>query len=311
MLFSVVIPAYNAEKFIHRSIGSVLGQTFDDFEVVVVNDGSRDATWERIGEITDPRVHAVSQENGGVSVARNTGIMHAKGDYVCFLDADDEYLPDHLKIFATLIERYPTRGFFASNFCVSDIDDAEKVTMPECTGEVFVYENVVEQILIQSELICTGCVCIRRELFEKYGMFVPGVKLGEDTDMWRRVYVHTGLVFSDRATFKCNRDGSAATRSYSRRFEVDPLGRLPQFLADPEISDAVKESLKTEHEMVKTQVVRSYLFVGDRKSARELMRTVDRTRIPKRRWQITRLCFWIPSFVIRAALKFKNRGLYR
>ncbi len=311
MMFSVVIPAYNAEKFIHRGINSVLNQTFGDFEVVVVNDGSKDATWERLQEVTDPRAVTLTQENQGVSVARNTGISHAKGDYVCFLDADDEYLPEHLAHFAELIRQYPEERFFASNFCVSDIDNAEKVTVPECTGKVMVLRDVIRQLLITPELIWTGCVCIRRDMFEKYGMFVPGVKLGEDTDMWRRVYVHTGAVYSDRITVKRNRDGSAATRSYSRRFDVDPLGRMPQFLSDPDIADEVKDSLCTEHELTKIQVVRSHLFVGDRKAAKEMLGTVDRMRIPKRKWQITRLCFWIPSCLIRAVFKLKNRGMYQ
>ena len=98
-LISVIIPAYNAEATIRRAAASVLGQSYENVELVVVNDGSKDATKEILAQLAAeyPNCRPVHQENGGVSKARNTGLSAASGDYIAFLDADDEMLPDCLE----------------------------------------------------------------------------------------------------------------------------------------------------------------------------------------------------------------------
>ena len=159
-------------------------------------------------------------------------------------------------------------------------------------------------------MIWTGCVCIRRKIFELYGVFEAGVKIGEDTDMWRRVYVHTGVVYIDKVTVKRNRDGSEATRHYTRNFNADPLNRMAYFFGDHTITDNVKESLKIQYELTKLQVVRSYLFIGDKKKASEQFKLIDKCKIPRKRILITRICFIIPSGIIRYFIRLRNRGLY-
>ena len=310
MLFSVIIPAYNAEKFIGRSVSSVLNQTFADFEIIIVNDGSKDKTSEKARAFSDGRITVIDKENEGVSVARNTGIMKAKGEFICFLDADDEFLPQHLEHLKGLMDEFPAKSFYATRSCVSSRDDANAVDMPATTGAVTYYENFVQEIIAVPGKICTGCICIKREMFDKYGLFERGVKLGEDVDMWERVYVHTGVVFSDNVTMRRNRDGSEATKNYSRRFEVDPLNRMAAFLSDDSISEEVKESLRTEQELTRLAVVRSHLYVGNKKKAKELLKEIDRSRIPEKRLLVTYLCFFVPSALIRHCLYKKNRHMY-
>jgi glycosyltransferase involved in cell wall biosynthesis len=96
-LVSVVVPAYNAERTVAQAIQSVLGQTMQDLELLVVDDGSVDATAVIVGKQSDPRVRLISRENGGVAAARNTGIAEARGEWVAFLDADDVWLQDKLE----------------------------------------------------------------------------------------------------------------------------------------------------------------------------------------------------------------------
>ena len=98
MIFTVVIPAYNREHVIARAINSVLNQTFQNFEIVVVDDGSKDNTRKVVESIHDSRVRYVWQENKGATAARNTGVKNAQGDYVSFLDSDDEW-------FNTMLEK--------------------------------------------------------------------------------------------------------------------------------------------------------------------------------------------------------------
>lgn len=310
MLFSIIIPAYNAEKFIIRSVESVLKQKFEDFEIIAVDDGSKDRTLELLKSINDERLVVISQANKGVSVARNTGISNASGEFICFLDADDEYLSNHLEHLNGLIIEKPSKKFFATGFCISLRRDSNDIIMPDTTGAVSYYEDAVREIIRRPKMIWTACICIKREMFEKYGMFEPGVKLGEDTDMWKRVYVHSGIVYSDTVTAQYNRDGSEATKHYTRTYEVDPLNRMPMFFNDNTISDNIKESLKMEYELKKIQVIRSYLVDGKKKEAKRRMKELNKNRIPKKRLMITFCCFFIPSVIIRLYLNIKNRGMY-
>ena len=110
-MISVIIPLYNKEPIIERSLQSVLSQDYDDFEVVVVNDGSTDRSADIVRSINDPRIRLIEQENGGPSKARNTGTKNAKGEWILFLDADDELLPGAMRMFSTTIESYSNYNF--------------------------------------------------------------------------------------------------------------------------------------------------------------------------------------------------------
>ncbi|WP_329607065.1 glycosyltransferase family A protein [Planktothrix agardhii] len=96
-LISVIIPAYNAEKTIQETIYSVLKQTWQDFELIVINDGSQDATLEVLSSIQDPRLRILSYSNAGLASSRNRGITEATGEYISFMDADDLWTPDKLE----------------------------------------------------------------------------------------------------------------------------------------------------------------------------------------------------------------------
>ena len=115
-MFSIVIPLYNKEEHIAATLRSVLTQTHQNFEVVVVDDGSTDGGAAVVETFTDPCIRLIRQENGGVSAARNRGIAEARGEHVAFLDADDEWMPEHLEELATLIAAYPECRARATNY---------------------------------------------------------------------------------------------------------------------------------------------------------------------------------------------------
>ena len=119
MKFSVVIPLYNKEHYIEATIRSVLNQTCRDFEVLVVDDGSRDNSLALARKFESDRVRIIPQENQGVSVARNTGIRNARGEFICFLDADDEWRPDYLATIDDLTVKYPESAIFVTAYAVN------------------------------------------------------------------------------------------------------------------------------------------------------------------------------------------------
>ena len=114
-MFSVIMPVYNGEKFIDDAIHSVCAQTYDNWELIIVNDGSKDNTADVLKKYEiNSQIKIIHKENGGVSVARNTAISASKGEYIVFLDADDVWHSNHLEVMNELITEYPDAGLYAT-----------------------------------------------------------------------------------------------------------------------------------------------------------------------------------------------------
>jgi len=122
VFFSIVIPLYNKEATIARAIQSVLNQTVQDFEIVIVNDGSTDKGPDIVSAIKDSRIRLIHQENQGVSAARNKGIAEAKYDLIAFLDADDEWHPQFIEEILNLKSKYPMCDVYATNYFYKESD---------------------------------------------------------------------------------------------------------------------------------------------------------------------------------------------
>ena len=116
--YSVVIPLYNKAEYIERTLKSVLTQSFQNFEVIVVDDGSTDDSLRAARQAASGKVRIIAQKNQGTAVARNTGIEHAAGEYIAFLDADDEWKRNYLETIDTLTERYPQSDIFVTAYRV-------------------------------------------------------------------------------------------------------------------------------------------------------------------------------------------------
>ncbi len=114
--FSVIIPLYNKENYLKNTLNCVFNQTFVDFEVIVVNDGSTDNSIKVVEEYKDERLIVIHQKNQGVSVARNTGMAHAKANYLCFLDADDLWKTNHLQVFYDTIAKFPEAKMYCGRY---------------------------------------------------------------------------------------------------------------------------------------------------------------------------------------------------
>ncbi len=202
VFFSVVIPLYNKEKFIKRAIDSILSQTIQDFELIIVDDGSTDKSSEIVQAYEDDRIKLISKENEGVSVARNVGILNAKADFIAFLDADDEWLPDFLETIQKLIHDYPLAGVYATAEFGEDkkgnLVPTTFTTLPAhpWSGEI---KNLFNVMANGPYPVTPSTSCIKRNVFEDVGMFPIGIKRGEDIDMWIRICLKYKIVFSTEA----------------------------------------------------------------------------------------------------------------
>lgn len=182
-VISVVIPVYNGAKTIKETIESVLQQTYQSFEIIVINDGSQDETLAVINSIQDQRVKVFSYPNAGLSASRNRGFAQARGEYIAFLDADDLWTKDKLEAQLEALQQNPQAAVAYS--WTDHIDEDGKFLRPasynSCSG------NVYERLLIGNFLVCGSNTLIRAQALTKIGGFDESLNSAEDWDMWLRL----------------------------------------------------------------------------------------------------------------------------
>jgi glycosyltransferase involved in cell wall biosynthesis len=191
---SVIIPAYNAERTIRETIESVQRQTFQDFELIVINDGSVDRTLELVQSIQDERLKIFSYDNGGLPVARNRGISHISGEFIAFLDADDLWTPDKLELQLKALKQHPEAGVVYSWTCFMDVNEqGEAVSF--LPSPQYSFEGNVYAKLLVSDFIHSGSnTLICRQAIASSGEFDPTLKSCEDWDYWLRLATHWHFV---------------------------------------------------------------------------------------------------------------------
>jgi len=204
MSFSVVIPAFNAERFLARAIRSALNQTLAPLEILVVDDGSTDRTSE-VAQAFGPNVRCIRQDNAGPATARNRGIREARAEFIAFLDADDEWLPHHLEEAARILTKYPHLQWFCGSF--------ETRRDNRATREQVRYGGPLEHNAYINDffeahgkwgVVWTGVVVVRKHTLVETGGFDETLKPPahwEDQDMWFRVALkHPQIGFSSKVT---------------------------------------------------------------------------------------------------------------
>jgi glycosyltransferase involved in cell wall biosynthesis len=184
---SVVIPAYNAERTIVETIQSVQQQTFQDFELIVINDGSKDRTLEVLQTIKDERLKIFSYENGGLPTARNRGISQATGEFIAFLDADDLWTEDKLELQLAVLKQHPEAGVAYSWTCFMNVDEQGKASAFYPSSPYSFEGNVYDKLLIGDFIHSGSNTLIRRQAIDSAGEFDPALKSCEDWDYWLRL----------------------------------------------------------------------------------------------------------------------------
>lgn len=207
-MISVVVPLYNKEKAIIATLQSVLAQTYTDYEVLVVDDGSTDNSLkvvsERINELGNERIRVIHKENGGVSSARNRGIREAKGDFIALLDGDDLWEPTFLEEQVKLIHDFPNAAMWGVNTAFIKKGKCRKWEQGMGEG----YRGYVENYFgtKHNDLFCSSSVVICKDVFEEVGYFDERISSSEDLDMWYRIILKYPVVFYDKVLVYYNQD---------------------------------------------------------------------------------------------------------
>lgn len=293
-MISIIIPLYNKEKSIFATIRSVVNQTYTDFELIVVNDGSTDKSLQVVEdcirklEIGDWklknenwRLKIVSKPNGGVCSARNRGIQEAKGEYVVFLDADDLWDMQYLEEQMRMVNDFPEAAMWGINFA----ETREGKIIRRCpTGLPDGYRGYVEHYFEipnrVSDLFHPSSAVIRREVFDKVGLFDERIKYAEDSDMWFRIISNYKVAFYDRYMVKYQQD--AENRAMNKQRDLRYF--LPYYV------DKYRDPLYKRNEVFYRWVnrwaavhIRRYYFSENeqnRKEAKEAAAKLDYSVIP-------------------------------
>jgi glycosyltransferase involved in cell wall biosynthesis len=220
-MFSVIIPLYNKAPYVVKALRSVMSQTFREFEVIIIDDGSTDQSYEVaqnfILQTTNFKLH--TQPNQGVSVARNNGVKIAQYPYICFLDADDWWAPTFLEEMKALIEEFPDAGIYGSSYY--KVKDSKNI--PANIGVEKDFERgLINYCQVYAKTLWmplwTGTVVIHKKIYEEEGGFKPNLKLGEDFDLWIRIAMKHPVAYLNKPLAYYNQDVDITFRAIGRKF---------------------------------------------------------------------------------------------
>ncbi len=219
-MFSVIIPLYNKASYIEKAIRSVAAQTCRDFELIVIDDGSKDGGFEiakkLLAALTPPLGGwgVTCQSNQGVSVTRNNGVKLAKYDYIAFLDADDWWETTYLEEMKNLIVQYPEAGIYASSYY--KVKNGKHIQANIGVGDGF-QQGLINYFQVYAKTLwmplTSISVVIKKDIFVEKNGFKPTLKLGEDFDLWARVAIQYPVAFLNKPLAYYNQDVEQTNRA--------------------------------------------------------------------------------------------------
>lgn len=305
-MFSVIIPLYNKAPFIRRAIDSVLRQEFEDYEIIVVNDGSTDGGGSLVEKTYGERVKLFNQTNSGVSVARNLGIQQAQFPWIAFLDADDYWHPQYLKLMAQAISENPGIGIFGAHY-----DSVRLSENPQL--KYFLFQDYFKQA-VRNTYFFTSATVVKKLFFEKNEGFDPRIKLGEDIDVWLRtsLFFGDGIYINNTMVYYGQEDKARAT---SKLYKLEETLILKLFDKDyykasiDKSTCSLKEFIAFRDRWV---LFNLYPLIKDQ-NTKALVNTISNKYILVKGFYYFPILFSILSFksIFRKYMKFCFRYIYK
>lgn len=280
MMFSVVLPLYNKAQSIRLTADGVLKQSVKKFELIIVDDGSTDGSFEELADIRDDRLRIIRQSNRGVGLARNTGILAASGVWVAFIDADDFWHPDHLAELNRIALIYPDAGLISTANVEIYVEEIPIENIEESEAKIMAVDYFLEASR-NTGFINSSSAAIRRSVFIEIGGF-KNVRSGEDLEYWARIALHYTVAVSKKVTsFYCRARGGTMLDLHNslHRARLDPVENIGQLssslqllLEKSEVEPGVltRKSVITYINSRIENGIRGALFRGDIRYARSL-----------------------------------------
>ena len=300
-IFSVLIPLYNKENDITKTLSSVFAQLFTDFEIVIINDGSTDNSEAEVLKFTDPRIRYYKTANRGISQARNLGIEKSQGKLIAFLDADDLWLPNHLEQLYKLYSQFPEAGLMASNYKIVHPNNYIEHTFFKGIDKTYfgIVPNIFK-VSLKYRLLWTSAVAVKKEVFNIVGTFDPNINLGaagEDTDLWIRIALNYPIAFNGAVTAQYmlgagNRVSHAQT--LKRQF-----AKLDKFRNEEKVNKSLQKFL----DLYRATYALRHKMAGDDSIYRYYKNNITTANLPLK----TRLLLALPVFILKILYAFKQK----
>jgi glycosyltransferase involved in cell wall biosynthesis len=267
LFFSVIIPLYNKSEFIIRAIESVLNQTYSNFEIVIVDDGSKDDGALKVENLNNQLVQLIKQENQGVSKARNVGVQKSRFDYVVFLDADDTWEFCFLEKLKNLIELFPAAGIYGinNNFHYENnsirFKNFDWIFNGNENGIINDYFEVFSR-LGMSPFSNSSC-CFPKSIFNEVGGYKIGVKTTEDSDLWCRIALKHEVAFHTKPLANYHLEIPNNTRSLMEYKDFQVSITLQELLRLNKIPSKFKKSVKKLIALQQLSLVKRSILTGN------------------------------------------------
>jgi glycosyltransferase involved in cell wall biosynthesis len=234
LYFSVVIPLYNKEAYVAKTLNSVLNQTYQNFEIIIVNDYSSDNSLDAVQAIHDHRIKIINHSgNKGLSASRNTGINAAIHSYIAFLDADDHWDSIYLETIGNLIKEYPNESIFATryreNFKGKKFEPKSKI--PLSSKEKSLIVNDFFKVNLGRLILTQSCVVVKKSVFQQVGNYDENVTFAEDIDFFIRCFSVYNLAYCNDICHTQNTGLSGSLTQSSTKNKIYPL--LEKYLGGP------------------------------------------------------------------------------
>lgn len=296
-VFSVIIALYNKEEYIKDTLNSILNQSFSDFEVIVVDDGSTDRGAALVKGFTDKRITYHKIKNSGVSVTRNTAIELSKGKLLAFIDADDHWEPQHLQVLYELHIQNPEAGLLASRYAIKISE--RKTLYPSFKGIDDNYSGIVDNYFRSSltyRIAWTSAVAVPREVLKITGLFNTELTRTEDTELWLRIALQFPVAISNKCTARYNFD---LPESLSKtKFRQNTTLNYSNFA----LQEANNPNLKAFLDIYRIEHALKLRIEGDLLKASELYNAVAPENIKIK----TKILFSMPPSILRNLLQLKH-----
>lgn len=306
--YSIIIPLYNKEKHIQLTLESVLSQTFQDFEIILVNDGSTDGSGDVVETLVDNRIKLYNLTNQGVSHARNYGISKATSDLIVFLDADDLWRNNHLDNLNNLYKAFPKCGLYATAYLKKN----GKILIPSVYRDIPSEENwmgVVDDYFASSavnSIAWTSAVMVPKSVLNEVGNFNENITLGagEDTDLWIRIALEYPVAFSSKVTAIYNLH--TENRISNSNTQVRQFIDLDAYEATAKSHPSLKKYLDLNRFSIAIQ----YKLIGDSKTAKILIGKIDANNLNTKQRALLKLNKTALKIAITLKSRLQNSGIF-
>lgn len=299
--FSVVVPLYNKAEHIVRTLASLLAQSFQALEIVVVNDGSTDHGAELVASLGDPRIKIVHQRNGGVARARNTGIDHAQGNWIAFLDADDWLHPDYLQTLAHLILTHTQLDIVATQYKSVPYDAMLSIQpwpVAAASAAVEIIEDLPSRWMAGTSFFTSSVAVRTRRLQALQPCFPPGESFGEDLDLWFRLAETSAIALNTAPLVARVLVPGSLSVVHMARTEPPFLLRMAERASGTSLAPALRRSSLKLVDYDRLTLARAAVGVGDRSLALQLLWRARQSLFGQRWWLTAIMATLLPGALV-------------